>query len=156
AVFSATRITLPSAPHFASIATLIAVELLRAGVSETGRQQAAFSDVEPIVEMAIRRGALSENVVVGLVGELTLLRHLLLGRGGDAKSFMRVLDFWQGWQEGSRDFRIGNHSVEVKTTRSISSIHEFSGLHQLERQELPTSAPEQLHIMSIGLAPSDS
>jgi len=152
--FPASRIALPSAPHFASIATLIATELLRAGVAEAARVQVAFSDVEPIIEMAIRRGALSENVIVGLVGELMLLRHMVLARQDDSAKLLRTLDYWQGWQEGARDFRIGGNSIEVKTTRSTSSIHEFSGLHQLEGATLPSGDDERLHVMSIGLAPS--
>jgi hypothetical protein len=152
--FSASRIVLPSAAHFASIAALIAIELLRAGVGEPGGIQTAFTDVEPIIEMAIRRGALSEAVIIGLVGELTVLRQLILARSGQPERMMRSLDFWQGWQEGGRDFRIGDHAIEVKTTQASASIHEFSGLHQLEAKQLPSGAIEQLHLMSIGLAAS--
>lgn len=153
--FPANRIVLPSAPHFASVAALIAIELLRAGIAVAQGPQAAFSDVEPIIEMAMRRGALSESVIVGLVGELTVLRQLILCHAGSPSSLMRVLDYWQGWQ-GGRDFRIGGHSIEVKTTQSATSIHEFSGLHQLEPELLPSGALEQLHLMSIGLAASTS
>lgn len=152
--FPASRIVLPSAPHFASIAALIAVELLRAGVSGPRGAQAAFADVEPIIEMAMRRGALSENVIVGLIGELIVLRQFILAQGGQSVGAMRTLDFWQGWQEGGRDFRIGHHSIEVKTTQAVTSIHEFSGLHQLEPELLPGGAVEQLHLMSIGVAAS--
>lgn len=153
--FPANRIVLPSAPHFASVAALIAIELLRAGLAGARGAQAAFSDVEPIIEMAMRRGALSESVVIGLVGELTVLRQLILGQADNPSSLLRVLDYWQGWQ-GGRDFRIGDHSIEVKTTQAATSIHEFSGLHQLEPELLPSGAPEQLHLMSIGLAASTS
>lgn len=88
--FSASRIVLLGAPHFASIAALIATELLRAGIAgPTGAQQ-AFTDVEPIIEMAIRRGALSEQSIIGLVGELTLLRQLL-ARVGEPEKMLRRL-----------------------------------------------------------------
>lgn len=155
-VFAASRIALPPAPHFASIAALIGSELMRAGIGEPDRVQAAFVEVEPIIEMAIRRGALPENVVVGLLGELMLLRNILNARIGEPETLLRTLDYWQGWQVGGRDFRIGDHSIEVKTTRSVSSIHDFSGLHQLEPTVLPTGTFEKLHLMSIGLAPSTS
>lgn len=154
--FSASRIVLPAAPHFASIAALIATELLRADIAGSGGVQPAFTDVEPIIEMAIRRGALSEAVIVGLIGELTLLRQLILTRSAQPEMMMRCLEFWQGWQEGGRDFRIGNHAIEVKTTQASASIHEFSGLHQLEPTLLPSGAMEQLHLMSIGLAASST
>lgn len=154
--FSANRIVLPEAPHFASIAAVIAIELLRAGVNDSRDAQSAFSDVEPIIEMAIRRGALPENVIVGLVGELTLLRQLFITNSNHSASLLRVLDFWQGWQEGGRDFRIGRHSIEVKTTRASSSIHKFTGLHQVEPTLLPSGQMESLCILSVGLAASST
>jgi hypothetical protein len=153
--FPANRIVLPSAPHFASVAALIAVELLRAGLGTTAGTQAAFGDVEPIIEMAIRRGALPENVVIGLIGELMVLRQGLLSIGGRPELRATFLDTWQGWQ-GGRDFRFGANSVEVKTTQSGSSIHEFSGLHQLEEARLPDGSQEGLHLLSVGLAASPS
>ncbi|MDV3253556.1 PD-(D/E)XK motif protein [Devosia sp. BK] len=154
--FSASRIVLPAAPHFASIAALISIELLRAGIAESRGAQSAFTDVEPIIEMAIRRGALSDEVVIGLIGELTVLRQILLARGGEPAKMLRCLNFWQGWQEGGRDFRIGDHVIEVKTTQATGSIHQFSGLHQLEPSALPSGAMEQMHLMSIGLSASNS
>ncbi|NLS26954.1 hypothetical protein S2M10_19440 [Sphingomonas sp. S2M10] len=154
--FSASRIVLPAAPHFASVAALIAIELLRAGIGGPAGVQPAFTDVEPIIEMAIRRGALSEEVIIGLIGELTLLRQLLLARAGEPEKMLRCLDYWHGWREGGRDFRIGNHAIEVKTTQASVSIHEFSGLHQLEPAQLPSGEIESLHLMSIGLAASNS
>lgn len=103
----------------------------------------------------MRRGALSDSVIVGLVGELTVLRQLILCHTVCPSSLTRVLEYWQGWH-GGRDFRIGVHSIEVKTTQSVTSIHEFSGLHQLEPELLPSGELEQLHLMSVGLAASTS
>jgi len=155
ASFSASRIILPAASYFASIASLIGIELLRAGIAGPRGTQAAFTDVEPIIEMAIRRGALSEGEIIGLIGELAALRQLILVSRGRPESTMRVIDSWQGWQaSGGRDFRIGDHSIEVKTTQSITSIHEFSGLHQLEAQRLPSGEVEVLHLLSVGLTSS--
>ena len=151
--FPACRIVLPSAAHFASVAALISVELLRAGLGSGADPQEAFADVEPIIEMAIRRGALPENVIVGLIGELLVLRQGLLGLAGQPHLRGAVLESWQGWQTG-RDFSFGQSSVEVKTTQSASSIHDFSGLHQLEEVHLPGGAQELLHLLSIGLAAS--
>ncbi len=145
---------LPSAPHFASISALIAIELMRSGITEPDGIQPAFTDVEPIIEMAIRRGALSEAVIIGLIGELTVLRQLILVRSGRPQAMMRCLDYGQGWQEGGRDFRIGDQAIEVKTTQASASMHEFSGLHQVEAKQLPSGATEHLHLMSIGLAAS--
>lgn len=152
--FAANRIVLPAAPHFASIAALIAIELLRAGIASAHGPQSAFTDVEPIIEMAIRRGALPENVVIGLVGELIVLRQLILSRSDRPATLSRALESWQGWRDAGRDFRLGQHAIEVKTTQASASIHEFSGLHQLEPELLPSGDMEQLHLMSIGLVAS--
>lgn len=154
--FSASRIILPAAPHFASVATLIAIELLRAGITAPHGPQPAFSDVEPIIEMAIRRGALPENVIIGLIGELTVLRQLLLTRSSRPTEMMRAIEYWQGWQHGGRDFCIGDYAIEVKTTQASISSHEFSGLHQLEPALLPSGRREQLHLLSVGLVASTS
>lgn len=154
--FPANRIVLPAAPHFASIAALIAIELQRAGIAGPHGPQSAFTDVEPIIEMAIRRGALPENVVIGLIGELTVLRQLILVCIDRPATAARALECWQGWQDAGRDFRLGRHAIEVKTTQASASIHEFSGLHQLEPELLPSGAMEQLHLMSIGLIASST
>ncbi|RYD41435.1 MAG: hypothetical protein EOP83_33915 [Verrucomicrobiaceae bacterium] len=44
----------------------------------------------------------------------------------------------------------------MKTTQASTSIHEFSGLHQLEAKLLPSGSMEHLHLMSIGLAASST
>jgi hypothetical protein len=154
--FAATRIVLPSAPHFASVVALIAVELLRAGVASTSDTQTALFDVEPIIEMAIRRGALPENVIVGLIGELIVLRQALLLVSREPERRAGLVANWHGWQHGARDFRFGSRSLEVKATQAAQSIHEFSGIHQLEEAILPTGDREELHLLSIGLVPSST
>lgn len=152
-MFSASRIVLPSAPHFASVAALISIELLRAGIASADSPQGAFTDVEPIIEMAIRRGALPENVVIGLIGELMILRQCLLTISDKPHRRAAVLDSWCGWQNG-RDFTFRFYSIEVKTTQLASSIHEFTGLHQLEETQRPSGEYEQLHLLSLGLTAS--
>jgi hypothetical protein len=154
--FAANRILLPEAPHFASIAALITIELMRARITQPPSLQRSFTDVEPIIEMAIRRGALPEAAIIGLIGELIVLRRLFLAQINGAATMMRALEFWQGWQEGRRDFRIGRHSIEVKATQASTSIHKFSGMHQLESKMLPSGEFEQIYLMSIGLAASNA
>lgn len=152
--FSASRIVLPSVPQFASVAALIAVELLRAGIDGSGNPQQAFSDVEPIIEMAIRRGALAENVIIGLIGELILVRQCLLATLSTSARQAEIINAWQGWQHGGRDFRLGRYAIEVKTTQSQSSLHEFTGIHQLEPEHLEGSVAEDLYVLSIGMISS--
>lgn len=152
--FAASRIILPSVPQFASVAALIAVELLRAGIDGSGHPQQPFSDVEPIIEMAIRRGALAENVIIGLIGELILVRQCLLSALSTPARYAEIINAWQGWQHGGRDFRLGRYAVEVKTTQSQSSLHEFTGIHQLEPENEESGVTEDLYVLSIGMIAS--
>lgn len=148
AVFEASRVLLGSDTHFAAVAALIATELGRLDLSKDAALQRAFNEVEPIIELAIRRAALSSETILGLLAELQVLRALLLASSRDERSAR--LPAWRGWAPG-RDFAIGPHGVEVKATLGVASRHQFSGVHQLEPQPLPDGRPEKLHLLSVGL-----
>jgi len=148
----ANRVVLPAAPHFFALATLIAIELMRAGI-ELGRTlQAVFDDVEPILELALRRGALTQESVVGLVGELLALEQALSAVSDRPELRHAVLDMWRGHVAGERDFVIGHAGVEVKTTRSESSSHHINSLHQIEPGLREDGVPEELWLLSIGVS----
>lgn len=151
--FSATRVLLGSAPHFAAVAALIAIEFARFDLVNDEAMQAALTEVEPIIEMAIRRGALSTESLIGLVAELQVLRVALLATSADKRH--ATLISWRGWTRG-RDFVFGRHAIEVKATLGNTSRHSFSGVHQLEPQPLPDGGSEMLHLMSFGLAEVDA
>jgi|SRR5579859_4090267 len=148
ATFAATRVQLGSAPHFAAVAALIATELARLDLTTDAAMQAAFSEVEPIIELAIRRSALSAEVLLGLMAELHVLRVVLLATRMSERPL--ALHGWRGWTQG-RDFVLGPHAIEVKATLGDTSRHAFSGVHQLEPQLLSDGRQEVLHLMSFGL-----
>ena len=150
--FAATRVLLGSAPHFASMAALIAVELARFDLSDDNTLQRAFEQVEPLIELAIRGGALSTEALLGLIAELQLLRVGLLAV--PTKKRRSVLMGWRGWTKG-RDFVFGRHAIEVKATLGPGSRHSFGGVHQLEAQPLSVGGMEALHLMSFGLVEAD-
>ncbi len=149
AAFPATRVLLGSATHFAAMAALIAIEFARFDLATDKAMQAAFNEVEPIIEMAIRRSALSTEALLGLMAELQVLRVALLATTV-AKRHATLLG-WRGWMQG-RDFVFGRHSIEVKATLGETSRHAFSGVHQLEPQPSADGSLEMLHLMSFGLA----
>lgn len=151
--FAATRILLGTAPHFASMSALIATELARFDLSDDGGLQRAFGEIEPLIELAIRRGALSTEALLGLIAELQLLRVALLAVPGTRRQ--GALNGWRGWTQG-RDFAFGLHAIEVKATLGTGSRHAFSGIHQLEAQQLAGGGSEVLHLMSFGLVETDS
>ncbi len=125
--FFASRIVFPNAPHFSAVASSVAVELLRQGV-ETD-PQAAFSAVEPLIELVLERSILGPAQRLGLVGELYALRGLI------ARWPVRAADFvasWRGHTQSSHDFLFGSLALEVKTTKRNERRHRFSGFGQLE------------------------
>lgn len=150
--FAATRVLLGSASHFAAVAAFIATELARLDLATDRAMQVAFNQIEPIIELAIRRGTLSTEAILGLLAELQVLRVALLATPAAKRS--STLLGWRGWTQG-RDFVMGKHAVEVKATLSDSSRHAFSGVHQLEPQPMSDGRQEMLHLMSIGLAEAE-
>lgn len=146
--FAATRVLLGSAPHFAAMAALIEVELARFDLSDDCASQRAFDEVEPLIELAIRRGALSIETLIGLIAELQLLKVGLLAVPPTMRGV--VITGWRGWTRG-RDFMFGRHGIEVKATLGAKSRHWFSGVHQLDPQPLPEHGSEIVHLMSFGL-----
>ncbi len=148
--FTATRVVLPADPHFVVIAALITTELVGAGLGRGVSLQDAFSEVEAIIELAIQRGSMTDEVLLGLFSELLVLRTLLRAAERTPEQKAVLVSAWRGWHQG-RDFVLGRHVIEVKATRNTTSRHAFSGLHQLEAQVLADGNLETLHLLSIGL-----
>lgn len=149
-IIEASRIVLPHDEHFVAMGALIGVEMLRAGIGEGVPAQVVLEEVEPLIELALRRGALSEESLVGLIGELLALEQLLLSPGGDPAQFSTILDMWRGHRMGERDFVVGTAAIEVKTTGHDSSTHQINSLGQIELDE----DEGRLFLLSVGLAPT--
>lgn len=94
-------------------------------------------------ELMKTEATLSEEVQLGLRGELYFLR-LLINKIGD-----QALDAWVGPQRQPHDFRIGANEFEVKATRAATHTHIINGLAQLE-----SSPGNSLFVFSLRLAPS--
>ena len=150
ATVTANRVVLPAEEHFISISALIGTEMLRFGAGTDRPLQQVFDDVEPILELALRRGALGEDVVLGLLGELLVLEQMLAAVSSEAANRSSVLDMWRGHQPGERDFVIGSVGIEVKATRNDSSSHHIASLRQIELNE----SESRLYLLSVGLAAS--
>ncbi|MCW2068336.1 UNVERIFIED_ORG: hypothetical protein M2420_003707 [Stenotrophomonas maltophilia] len=81
----------------------------------------------------------SREKVIGLIGELWVLRGLL-GAG------LTKVNSWIGYRGEFHDFRIPGFDLEVKTTAANSRVHVMHGINQLK----PTSG-NLLHIISVQL-----
>ena len=146
--FDATRLVLPPAEYFTAAAAFLVEELLRHGAEAD--LSAGFSRTEPLIEMVLRRTALSEEEMLGLLGELRLLDALLFHSRG-AADHKRILEAWHGHERSARDFVFVGSSVEVKVTRSRHSTHDINSLMQVNPHRSDTGSPlEDLHLVSFG------
>lgn len=144
----ANRILLPAAAHFEQVAAFLCTELLRNGVLRDAA--AAFANTEPVIALAIDRLRLSDRAILGLCGELLLLRALCAAAPDEWVP--HVIGSWQGWRDTSRDFQLAGVGIEVKTTTRTSSVHKVQGVEQVEIGHSVDGAEESAFFLtSIGL-----
>lgn len=150
---SANRIRLPALGHFDQVGAFIAAELLREKAD--ANLERAFAVTEPLIELAIKRLEISENAILGLVGELLLLDALC--RRADDLHVGPVVQAWDGWRRSARDLTWEGTGVEIKTTTRTTSSHAIHGVHQLEPAPATDYSPGEarLFLVSIGLRQAD-
>ncbi len=150
---SANRICLPALGHFDQVGAFIAAELLREK-ADTNLER-AFAVTEPLIELAIKRLEISENAILGLIGELLLLDALC--RRADDLLVGPVVQAWDGWRRSARDFSWDGMGVEIKTTTRTTSSHAIHGIHQIEPAPATSDGPGEacLLLVSIGLCQAD-
>ncbi|CAD7376829.1 MULTISPECIES: PD-(D/E)XK motif protein [Xanthomonas] len=149
----ANRILLPALGHFDQVGAFIAAELLRERADvNLGR---AFAVTEPLIELAIKRLEISENAILGLLGELLLLDAVC--RRADNLNAGQVIEAWDGWRRSARDFTWEGTGVEIKTTTRATSSHAIHGVHQIEPAPATddTLGEARLLLISIGLSQTD-
>lgn len=145
----ANRLLLPVLAHFDQVAAFICTELLRGGADSSLAR--AFTQTEPIIELAIERLRLSNQAIIGLAGELLLI-DALCRRAQDAQ-VAEIISGWDGWRRSSRDLIVGTTGIEVKTTTGPSSSHFVESVHQVERDDGSGGGAQEdrLMLVSIGL-----
>jgi hypothetical protein len=146
--FSANRIQFPAEDHYQAVAAFIAEELFRNGLVSSVSK--SFAASEPIIEMSLRRTALSDDHIIGLIGELRLLLMLLV-YAETAISRAEMINSWQGYRNSARDFVFEDTSVEVKTTNGHRSCHHISSISQVDPMRVDGDPTEQLYLVSLGL-----
>lgn len=150
---SANRILLPALGHFDQVGAFIAAELLREKAD--ANLERAFAVTEPLIELAIKRLEISENAILGLVGELLLLDALC--RCADDMYVGPLVQAWDGWRRSARDLTWDGTGVEIKTTTRATSSHAVHGVHQIEPAAATDDSPgeSRLFLVSIGLRQAD-
>lgn len=145
---AAARIVLPFGEHFDRLAAVLCIDLIDNDLEH--ERQRAFSAVEPMLGLALQRNTVADPVLNGLIGELELLRRLLLGASPPTRP--DVLEAWAGSTPSARDFQLNTVGVEVKTTQGMVSAHHVSGVHQIELGSSNGGAPEtNIFLLSLGL-----
>jgi hypothetical protein len=103
--------------------------------------------------MALERSRLQGEELVGLIGELLLMRALIETTPVNP---WKIIDSWHGFERSSRDFQIGTVGVEVKTTRGTTSTHRVQGVHQVEiGHAVGGSFESAFYLVSIGIEAVD-
>ncbi len=150
---SANRILLPALGHFDQVGAFIAAELLREKADDD--LERAFAVTEPLIELAIKRLEISENAILGLVGELLLLDALC--RRADDLHVGPIVQAWDGWRRSARDLTWEGTGVEIKTTTRSTSSHSIHGVHQIEPAPATDDDPGEarLLLVSVGLHQAD-
>lgn len=147
-IFRANRLVFPSDEHFNAVAAFLVEELLRRDVINS--LAFSFSQTEPLIELMLTKITLSQEELLGLLGELRFLETLLAVSNTSLDRSL-VLDAWRGHERGTRDFVFGNQSVEVKSTRGDRSRHPVSGVMQVDPRRSDLGEPqEQLFLLSFG------
>ena len=146
---SANRILLPALGHFDQVGAFIAAELLREKAD--ANLERAFAVTEPLIELSIKRQEVTENVILGLVGELLVLDALC--RRVDDLHVGPMVQAWDGWRRSARDLTWEGTGVEVKTTTRSTSSHTIHGVHQIEPASATDDDPGEarLLLVSVGL-----
>ncbi|WP_062308023.1 PD-(D/E)XK motif protein [Demequina subtropica] len=144
----ASRLLMPAAPHFDQVAAFICAELLNNGMDSD--REGAFARTEAIIALALQKARLGSEFLIGLAGELLLLRALLAHAPAAAEF---IIDAWKGAGRSSRDFQLANVGVEVKATTHSDAVHHIQGLHQIECGTPVDDHPEtDLYLMSFGIS----
>jgi hypothetical protein len=147
--FPASRLVLPAEPHFDAVAAFLCTFLIDAGVSND--VAAGFARSEPVIALALERSRILGETLVGLWGELVVMRALLAAAPDRAEA---IVDGWMGHGRTTRDFRLGGVGLEVKTTKGNQSFHHVSGARQVQRATGAGDDEIALFLVSVGVADS--
>lgn len=126
-------------PNFVKLIYSIieAVELLGADTSDQDKFYTALTNLNDWKELfrAARKNKISENQIIGLLGELRFLLEIYDKTG----SGHLALEAWQGPFGNDEDFSFDGNIYEVKSSRSSqNSLVKINSLRQLNSTYIPT------------------
>jgi hypothetical protein len=150
----ANLLSFPPSDEYRAAVSMIAKECIRAGI-ETRKTEDFFSELEPIIELVLSQQRLPDTFILGLFGELFVLRQILSLKKASGVPESDPTDIWKGSERRPRDLLIDKDrkclGVEVKTTLGPSSSHTISGLDQVEVRTYDSGRTEELYLASVGV-----
>lgn len=110
---------------FVSLSSYICLKCMESGASTASTIKEALDEWKGL--FLGRADGLTQNELAGLLGELLTLQELAETAGA------RALDFWQGFEGESQDFRCGNLLIETKASIGQGNSLAINGLRQLAK-----------------------
>lgn len=113
------------------------VEAVEAGGSDQDKFYSALTILNDWVEMfrIARKNKLSENRIIGLLGELVFLKQLSEKINPDSIA----LTTWQGPDGADEDFSFNGQLFEIKSSRSSkNNMVKINSLRQINSENIPT------------------
>jgi hypothetical protein len=150
----ANRLLFEAGVEYQALTCTVIVELYRnLSQSADNSLHAAFNATEPLIDILLQQAQLSRSELLGLFGELFVVRRFLSSISEIDPSPYVAVDptcFWQGARRGARDIEVGLFAIEVKATTKSERCHHFHGFAQTE----PRDDSETLLVASLCLAKS--
>jgi len=142
---------LPLEQHFDAVAAFLCAHLIENNFYKD--RQGGFGRSEPVIALALGPSLLQRESLVGLMGELLIMRALL---DRNPTLVKEIVTSWFGYGRSSRDFQLGELGIEVKTTTGSSSTHRIQGVHQVELGHPVGGGLETgLYLVSVGIEEAD-
>jgi hypothetical protein len=130
----------------ANIFAIILADLIEAAAAHAAPSQAVTALFARLATwqafLRARRSGLGREGVIGLVGELVVLRRI----GGRA-GWPAAVDAWKGPTGGLHDFLGQGQGLEVKTSVGVTSALEITSLDQMEDAGLAALLLVHVHLL---------
>lgn len=146
----ANLLSFPPSDEYRAAVSMIAIECIRAGI-EKRKTEEFLPELEPIIELVLSQQRLPDTYILGLFGELFVLRQILSLKKDSGRSESDPTGIWHGSERRARDFDLGKVGVEVKTTLGPGSNHTISSLDQVDAKTIGSGHTEQLYLASVGV-----
>lgn len=136
-------------PDLDNIFGIVVADLIESATPHTAAGPAVASLFSRLTAwqafLRARHSGLGREAVIGLIGELTVLRRLATSAGWPV-----AIDAWKGPTGGLHDFLRAGQALEVKTGAGVASAVDITSLDQMEDAGLSTLLLVHVHLTQAG------